>query len=50
MIIVMIVIAVMVTFLLMMEDTMSPRQPTVPVMSLVAYMTLGNRRLEITER
>ena len=45
-----IAIAVMLTFLLMIEETMSPRQPTVPVMSLVAYMTLGNRGEEITER
>lgn len=46
----MIVIVMVLTFLLIMEDTMSPRQPTVPVMSLAAYMTLECSRVKIRPR
>lgn len=46
-ILVIIVTLVMMTFLLIMEDTIRPRQPTVPVISLAAYMTLECRKVEI---
>ena len=49
-ILVIIVTLVMMTFLLIMEDTMRPRQPTVPVMSLAAYMTLECTKVIIRPR
>ena len=36
------------TFLLMMEETMRPRQPTVLVMSLAAYISLDTASYYIT--